>query len=42
LGLGERLGQLAASETDSVGLSLADEQLPQRVSSPRPRRRTND
>jgi transcriptional regulator with XRE-family HTH domain len=36
-GLGDRLGQLVASETDLVGLSLADEQLPQRVSSGRRR-----
>src|SRR5215468_6555567 len=42
LGLGERLGQLAASETDLVGLNLEDERLPQRVTSPRSRRRTND
>jgi type II secretory pathway component PulJ len=39
LGLGDRLGQIAASETDLVGLGLEDEQLPQRVSSRRPRRK---
>lgn len=32
LGLGDRIGQLAAPETDVVGLSLADEQLPLRIS----------
>lgn len=38
LGLADRLGRIAATETDLVGLSLADEQLPQRVSSGRRRR----
>jgi len=37
LGLGDRLGQVAASETDLVGLALEEEQLPLRVSSRRPR-----
>lgn len=37
LGLGDRLGQIAASETDLVGLGLEEEQLPQRVSSRRRR-----
>lgn len=37
LGLGERIGQLAAPETDAVGLSLSDEQLPKRISAGRPR-----
>lgn len=38
LGLADRLGKLAASETDVVGLGLEDERLPQRV--PSARRRT--
>jgi hypothetical protein len=47
LGLGDRLGQVAASETDALGLGLEDEQLPKRVSSRRPGRKdptagTND
>lgn len=43
LGLGERIGELAAPETDALGLSLADEQLPQRVSgAPRARRSAQD
>ncbi|MEO7082947.1 MAG: helix-turn-helix transcriptional regulator [Gemmatimonadaceae bacterium] len=33
LGLGDGVGQLAAPETDAVGLSMEDERLPQRVSS---------
>jgi hypothetical protein len=37
LGLGDRLGQIAASETDLVGLGLGDDQLPLRVSSRRQR-----
>jgi len=38
LGLADRIGQLAAPETDVVGISLQDERLPQRVSSGRRRR----
>jgi transcriptional regulator with XRE-family HTH domain len=42
LGLSERIAQIAASETDVVGLGLEDERLPKRISSgprkPRPRR----
>lgn len=37
LGLGDRISRLAASETDTVGLSLEAERLPKRVSSRRPR-----
>jgi transcriptional regulator with XRE-family HTH domain len=33
LGLGDRVGQLAAPETDVIGLSMEDERLPQRISS---------
>jgi len=41
LGMGDRIGQLAASETDVVGLSMEDERLPQRISSgPRAPRRS--
>lgn len=40
LGLGDRIGQLAAPETDAIGLSMEDERLPQRISSgPRAPRR---
>ena len=39
LGLGDRLARVAASETDLVGIGLQDEQLPQRISSGRTRRR---
>lgn len=40
LGFSDRIGQIAATETDSVGLSMEDERLPQRVSSgPRATRR---
>jgi len=31
LGMSERIGQLAAPETDSIGLSLEDERLPKRI-----------
>jgi DNA-binding XRE family transcriptional regulator len=37
LGFGDRISGLAASETDTVGLSLEDERLPKRISSRRPR-----
>ncbi len=37
LGLGDRVGRLAATETDIVGLILEDERLPQRVSTRRQR-----
>ena len=39
LGLGDRVGQIVAPETDAVGLSMQDEQLPQRVTSGRRSRR---
>jgi transcriptional regulator with XRE-family HTH domain len=39
LGMGDRVGTLAASETDLVGIGLEDERLPQRVSSGAPRRK---
>jgi hypothetical protein len=39
LGLGDRVGQIAAPETDAVGLSMEDERLPQRISSGRRSRR---
>jgi hypothetical protein len=38
LGMGDRIGRLAAVETDSVGLSLEDERLPKRVRLPRQRK----
>lgn len=31
LGMSERIGQLAAPETDSIGLSLEGERLPKRI-----------
>ena len=37
LGLGERIGRLAAIETDTVGLSMENERLPKRVSRRRAR-----
>ncbi len=37
LGLGDRLGMVAAAETDAVGLALEEERLPKRVRLPRPR-----
>jgi transcriptional regulator with XRE-family HTH domain len=40
LGLGDRIGRLAAPETDLIGLSMEDERLPQRVSAGRRRPRT--
>lgn len=39
LGLSDRLGSIAASESDLVGLGLEDERLPKRVSSGRKRAR---
>lgn len=39
LGMGQRIGQLAATQSDSVGLDLQDERLPERiVLARRPRR----
>lgn len=40
LGMGDRIGRLAAVDTDSVGLSLDDERLPKRVRLPRKRKAT--
>ncbi len=41
LGFSDRIGQIAATETDAIGLSMEDERLPQRVSSgPRAPRRS--
>jgi transcriptional regulator with XRE-family HTH domain len=40
LGLGDRIGRLAAAETDLVGLSMEDERLPERVSAGRRRPRS--
>lgn len=37
LGMGNRVGRLAAAETDAIGLRLEAEHLPKRVRLPRPR-----
>lgn len=42
LGFADRLGGLAAAETDTVGLALEEERLPERVRLPRPRQKTVD
>lgn len=39
LGMSDRLGTLADSSTDQIGLTLEEEQLPQRVRTPMRRRR---
>jgi transcriptional regulator with XRE-family HTH domain len=41
LGLGDRIGRLAAAETDVVGLSIEEEHLPERISSGRRAARKN-
>jgi transcriptional regulator with XRE-family HTH domain len=38
LGLADRIGTLADAKTDSVGLELEEEHLPQRIRSPRKRK----
>lgn len=42
LGMTERLAELADPRYDTVGLSLEDERLPQRIRSPRPRQPKDD
>jgi transcriptional regulator with XRE-family HTH domain len=37
LGFADRLGEIAAAETDAVGLALEEERLPERVRLPRAR-----
>lgn len=39
LGLADRLAELADVRTDTVGLELAEDELPQRIRRPRPSRK---
>jgi transcriptional regulator with XRE-family HTH domain len=42
LGLSDRVGELAAPETDVVGLALEEERLPERIRLPRARSRARE